>query len=177
MWSAGVVTTSYLRTLGRTLSVGKSFSGGLEAEAQVIVDDPTARFLWPGVSAIGRRMKFGDFRSSAPWARVTGVPRDARDTATISLMDPYSGHHLGAVYRTFTPSDTVVAAGAGIELQVFARSESDVQRSAMDVRHALWATPGVSSSYTTTADDAYALTDKRAGSPAVGVSQAEQQMG
>jgi hypothetical protein len=45
MWSAGVVTTSYLRTLGRALSAGRPFSGGLESEAQVIVDEPTARFL------------------------------------------------------------------------------------------------------------------------------------
>jgi putative ABC transport system permease protein len=163
MWSAGVVTTSYLRTLGRALSAGRPFSGGLESEAQVIVDEPTARFLWPGVSAIGRRIKFGDFRSSAPWARVTGVLRDARDTATISLMDPLSGHHLGPVYRTFTPSDTVVSSAAGIALQVYARSESNVQRSAIDVRHALWATPGVLSSYTAPADNAYGLTDQRAG--------------
>jgi len=163
MWSAGVVTTSYLRTLGRALSAGRPFSGGLESEAQVIVDEPTARFLWPGVSAIGRRIKFGDFRSTAPWARVTGVLRDARDTATISLMDPLSGHHLGPVYRTFTPSDTVVSSAAGIALQVYARSESNVQRSAIDVRHALWATPGVLSSYTAPADNAYGLTDQRAG--------------
>jgi hypothetical protein len=145
------------------LSVGKPFSGGLEAEAQVVVDEPTARFLWPGVSAIGRRIKFGDFRSSVRWARVTGVLSDARDTATISQMDPNSGHHLGLVYRTFTPSDTVVASGSGIQLHVYARSQSDVRRSAIDVRHALWATPGVLSSYTTTADDAYGLSDKRAG--------------
>ena len=162
-WSAGVVTASYLRTLGRALSAGKPFNGGIEAEAQVIVDEPTARFLWPGESAIGRRIKFGDFRSSAPWSRVTGVLRDARDTATISLMDPFSGHHLGSVYRTFTPSDTIVASSAGIELPVFARSESNVQRSAIDVRHALRTTPGVSSAYTTPADNAYGLTDRRAG--------------
>ena len=161
-WSAGVVTTSYLETLGRTLSVGTPFSGGLEAEAQVIIDEPTARFLWPGVSAIGRRIKFGDYRSRAPWARVTGVLRDARDTATIRLIDPYVGFHLGTVYRTFTPSDTIVASNSGIALSVYARSESNVQRSAIDVRHALWATPGVSSSHATTADDAYGLTDWRA---------------
>ena len=152
-----------LRTLGRALSVGAPFSGGLEAEAQVIIDEPTARFLWPGVSAIGRRyIKFGDYRSRAPWARVTGVLRDARDTATYRLIDPYSGFHLGTVYRTFTPSDTIVASKSGIALSVYARSESNVQRSAIDVRHALWATPGVSSSHATTADDAYGLTDGRA---------------
>jgi predicted permease len=161
-WNAVVVTPSYVRTLGRALSAGRGLIDGGDTEAQVVVDEPTARFLWRGAPAVGRRIKFGDFRSRAPWARVTGVLRDARDTATIRLMDPYSGFHLGAVYRTFTPSDTVTMSSSGIALRVYTRSEANVQRSAIDVRHALWATPSVSSSYTTTADDAYGLANQRA---------------
>ena len=162
VWSAGVVTSSYVRAQGRELSAGTGFIEGGDAQAQVVVDEPTAHFLWPGASAVGRWIKFGDFRSRVSWAHVTGVLRDARDTATIRVMDPYSGFHLGAVYRTFTPSDTVIASSSGIALRLYTRSEANVERSAIDVRHALWATPGISSSFTTTADDWYGLANQRA---------------
>lgn len=161
-WSADVVTPDYFRALGRSLSAGRDFADGGYTESQVVVDAPTAHYLWPGASPVGKRIKFGDFRSSAPWARVVGVLRDARDTARIRELDPYSGYHMGLVYRTLTPDDVAAPAAGGASLRVYVRSRRDVNQAAVAVRHVLWSTPGVASSSAMTADDHYGLTDHRA---------------
>ena len=156
MWSPDVVSASYFRTLGRFLTRGREPSdGGLEG--QVVVDEPTTWFLWPSGDPIGRRIKFGDFRSSEPWARVVGVVGDARDTATMRIADPALGYHLGTAYRTFTPSDLAPHSKDGYSLLVYVRTRGSTSQTAVDVRHALWATPGILSSRVESADDHYGL--------------------
>ena len=44
-----------------------------DAPRVVIVDEFMAQELWPGADPIGKRIRFGDLKSTAPWQTVVGV--------------------------------------------------------------------------------------------------------
>ncbi|MGH7623539.1 MAG: ABC transporter permease, partial [Gemmatimonadaceae bacterium] len=161
-WSARVVTPSYFRALGRTMSAGNDFVEGGYAASEVVMDEPTARFLWPGVNPIGRVIKFGDARSNEPWMRVVGTLHDMRDTATLRLRDPDNGFKPEGIYRVMMPTDSVRVGPGGLALTVDVRTKRDADATAVDVRHLLWATPGVGNAYVRTLDDRYGLNVSRA---------------
>jgi hypothetical protein len=46
-----------------------------------VVRDEQARELWPGTEAIGKRIRFGDLKSTAPWQTVVGVVGRVKHTA------------------------------------------------------------------------------------------------
>ncbi|HXD50119.1 MAG TPA: ABC transporter permease [Gemmatimonadaceae bacterium] len=160
-WSAQVVTPSYFRAMGRTMAAGQDFVDGGYAASEVVMDEPTARFLWPGVNPIGRLIKFGDAASDAPLARVVGTVRDMRDTTTLRYLDPDNGFKPEAIFRVMTPGDSVLVGPGGLTLTVEARTKRDADVTAVDVRHLLWATPGVGNSYVRTLDDRYGLVVSR----------------
>jgi hypothetical protein len=68
------VTSDYFRTLGYTVVDGRDFSAGdaLGAGAAVL-DERTARALFPHERAIGRTLKLGDLASRQPWLTVVGI--------------------------------------------------------------------------------------------------------
>ncbi len=163
MWSARVVTPAFFRAMGRTMSRGNDFAEGVYAASEVVMDEPTAHFLWPNENPIGKLVKFGNATSNAAWVRVVGTLHDMRDTVTLRYLDPDNGSHPGVVYRTMTSSDSVRAGtSGGVAFTVEVRARGDAERTATDVRHLLWATPGITDSYVRTLDDAFGLTMQRA---------------
>jgi putative ABC transport system permease protein len=66
------VTPGYFATLGVTVRDGRDFTDADGADV-VIVNEEMARRLWPGQNALGRRLRFGDAASRAPWRTVVGV--------------------------------------------------------------------------------------------------------
>ena len=66
------VEPDYLETLGIPVLEGRPFGAADTAGAPpvVIIDRDTAEEYWPGVSAVGRRLRTGP---SAPWLTVVGV--------------------------------------------------------------------------------------------------------
>lgn len=163
MWSTRVVTPGFFRAMGRTMSHGNDFAEGAYGASEVVMDDPTAHFLWPNENPIGKLIKFGNAMSNAPWVRVVGTLRDMRDTTTLRYLDPDNGFHPELVYRTMTSSDSVRAGSSGgVSFTIEVRSRGDAERTATDVRHLLWATPGIADSYVRTLDDAFGLTLQRA---------------
>ncbi len=73
------VSSTYLRTFGRTVVKGRDFLEGIPSNSEVIVDEHTANVLWPNADPIGQQIKLGAYASAAPWARVVGVARSFRD--------------------------------------------------------------------------------------------------
>lgn len=74
------VTDGYFETLGITLVAGRTLrSDDLEASATpvAVVNERLAAELWPGLSAVGRRMSRTG--GSPPWYEVVGVVRGVRD--------------------------------------------------------------------------------------------------
>ena len=75
---AEAVTPGYFAAMRITLSEGRPFSAEDRAGGPgvVIVNERAAHDLWPGVSAVGKRIKLVD-STNAPWLTVVGVTRDA----------------------------------------------------------------------------------------------------
>lgn len=73
--SAQLVTPDYFRACGMAVLAGRTFGRIDDASAPpvAVLDDETARRLFPNVRAIGRRIKFGDPTSASDWMTVIGV--------------------------------------------------------------------------------------------------------
>ncbi len=71
-------TPDYLRTIGARLVEGRfpTDSDLGAAPAVVVVNETFARMYWPGASALGHRIRFGE---DAPWRTIIGVVRDVRE--------------------------------------------------------------------------------------------------
>jgi putative ABC transport system permease protein len=69
------VTPDYFRALGIPIQDGRTFGASdTEGAAKVaIIDEALARALWPGQSAIGRRIRESTDPPDAPWNTVVGV--------------------------------------------------------------------------------------------------------
>lgn len=72
-WGYQVVSSDFLRTMQIPILQGRDFSRGEFSTAHVIVDQHTARLLWPGGNAVGQLVKLDSPRVNAPWLRVIGV--------------------------------------------------------------------------------------------------------
>ena len=63
-----VITPGYFRVLGAPVRQGREFAAA-DGTDVVMVNEEMAARMWPGVSPLGRRIKFGD----KPWRTVIGV--------------------------------------------------------------------------------------------------------
>src|SRR5207249_9405342 len=71
------VTPGYFATMRQPLIAGRDFSAHDHAQAErvSIITQRLARDLWPGQTAIGRRVKLGS-ADTLPWLTVVGVVGD-----------------------------------------------------------------------------------------------------
>jgi putative ABC transport system permease protein len=80
-----MVTSDYFATLGIPFVEGRNFSPDLKAGDPLvfIVNEALARRLWPGRSALGRRIRSDD-SGYITWGEVIGVVRDVETAANFS---------------------------------------------------------------------------------------------
>ena len=88
------VGPDYFRVHGAVLAAGREFGPGDDFAARrvVVVNETMARLLWPGQSAIGRRVNFGrptGGTMNEPWAEVVGVVRDIRHGGVEQALRPH----------------------------------------------------------------------------------------
>lgn len=79
-----VVSADYFRALGTALISGRTFSAADDSTAPhvTVVNEALAREMWPGGSAMGKRIRFrGMDRHNDTWLTVIGVVRDAKQIA------------------------------------------------------------------------------------------------
>ncbi len=84
-----VATPGYFETLGITLHAGRFFdeSDGRDPEAGVaIINEEIAELFWPGMEALGRRIRTGTEEHS--WLTVVGVVRDVKHYGLQTKMRP-----------------------------------------------------------------------------------------
>jgi predicted permease len=70
------VSASFFRTLGIPMVDGRDFLEGDDVTGSIILGARTAHQLYPHERAVGRMIKLGDSRSSAPWLPIVGVVAD-----------------------------------------------------------------------------------------------------
>jgi hypothetical protein len=72
------VSPGYVETIGLRVVDGRTFGlADLGTSGSIIVTQAMTERFWPGQSAIGRRIKFGDLTSNNPWLTIVGVVKDA----------------------------------------------------------------------------------------------------
>jgi putative ABC transport system permease protein len=103
------VTPDYFRALGLSLREGRLFhAADRKHPSVIIVNESMARGLWPGQSAVGKRLghPLSDPAKEEQWATVVGVIADARFAATVTAPKTrYQLYHpLG---RTVSPTVVV----------------------------------------------------------------------
>jgi predicted permease len=115
-----IVSSSYFRTFQQRILKGRDFQEGEFAEPLVIVDDLTARYLWPGANPIGRLIKLGDARSNAPWLRIIGVVEFKNYWAVFNTVNPEERQapRLGGIYVLNGADSTVVGKAAFMQVAV-----------------------------------------------------------
>jgi putative ABC transport system permease protein len=161
MWTYQIVTPGYFRTLGLPLVKGRDFAEGGHAELSVIVDQPTARLLWPNADPIGRMVKFGDAYSTAPYARVVGVVPEMRDLREMRIFKFARPARLNGVFRVAAVSDSVAVGKFGAQFNVVVRARRNPERVLIETRRLLRETPFANAARADPAEDVLGLTGER----------------
>src|SRR5664280_185985 len=80
-----MITSDYFATMGIPLVEGRSFAPDIKVTDPlvIIINEALARQLWPGQSALGRRIRSDD-SGYITWAEVIGVVRDVDTAANFS---------------------------------------------------------------------------------------------
>jgi predicted permease len=108
-----VASPRMLRALGATVLAGRDFSDADRAESLpvVIVNEAMANWIWPGTSALGKRVRLGqpDDRRMWPWMTVVGVVSNMKrytltETPRPEMIVPYTQNP----YATFGTMQFVV---------------------------------------------------------------------
>lgn len=114
------VTPGYFDTLGLRLREGRLFTDADSGEPVVIVNETMARQVWPGQSAVGKRI--ADLAAAGNWRRVVGVVADVAYPA--QLKTPESR------YQSYFP----MRPGNGVAIALRARAPLAPQALAGDLR-------------------------------------------
>ncbi len=93
--SSQLVTPEYFETVGIDLLEGRTFLPE-EIGDKLVIDQAMAETLWPGESAIGRRIEIG-WWSGPIWGEVVGVVENVR-THSLREPNPLTVYRLGTVY-------------------------------------------------------------------------------
>jgi len=82
-----VVTSNYIQAIGSKTKEGRGFLAGDTATAPMvaIVNETMARRYWPGVSPIGKRVRFSDQQD---WREVVGVIGDVKHWGLDAPVNP-----------------------------------------------------------------------------------------
>jgi putative ABC transport system permease protein len=75
-----LITPTYFETMGTRLVHGRAFNefDRQDSARVVVVNESLAARIWPGESAIGKRLKQGWEESRTPWREVVGVVTDVK---------------------------------------------------------------------------------------------------
>jgi predicted permease len=109
-----IASAGYFETMKIPLRAGRFFTGRdtREADRVAIVSESTAKQLWPGQDAIGKRISMSSFTPGGPpqmWRTVVGVVSDVRYRGLQEVqLDIYD-----AALQTGRPADNIVVRTSG----------------------------------------------------------------
>jgi predicted permease len=114
------ITPGYFAAIGQKFVEGRDFTPNelVRGNTSIIVTENMAQRFWPGESALGRRIKFGDLTSRNPWLTIVGVVGVAnlRGIPRNPTADPDLYQPLPETVRSFavllkTDGETAAVAG------------------------------------------------------------------
>jgi predicted permease len=74
--SCRVGSAGMIATIGVPMAAGRDFIAGDDIKGAIILNERTARLLYPHENPIGRTLKLGDLASDKPWVPIVGVVRN-----------------------------------------------------------------------------------------------------
>jgi predicted permease len=134
-----LVSPSYFRTLRLPVVRGRDFFEGERDEGAVIIDEQTARVLWPNANPVGAQIKLGESKSVAPYVRVVGVVGEQegfRSDPNLTII-MRQVNQLGRIYYLPGPRDTLDGRRYG-PLSITARTEGSAQSLATTIARAFF---------------------------------------
>jgi putative ABC transport system permease protein len=134
-----VVSPSYFRTFRMPIVRGHDFRDGERDVGSVIIDEQTAKVLWPNADPVGAQIKLGELKAPLGYVRVAGVvgqqPGFESDRELRILMRNI--HSLGRVYYLPGATDTMIAGHTASLVQATARTDGNTEATALAIRRAL----------------------------------------
>jgi hypothetical protein len=127
IWAPTAVSPSYVPTMGWPIVQGRDFLDGERDHAGLIIDQPTARKLWPNNNPIGALLKLGDRKSNLPYIPVVGVIGEQKGFEE-SVDSSQTGARLGRVLYLPGPNDTAIAKRSLFLLTLRARAADHPER-------------------------------------------------
>ncbi len=124
------VSRDYFATVGAQLREGRFFdaSDRKSNSPAILINEPLANREFPGVSPLGRRLKFGELGEKGYWYTVAGVVKPIRESGVLDAARP-------AIYRVFEQCDQVnERLSAGIVVRTAAEPASMIPA----IRQAIW---------------------------------------
>lgn len=84
------VTPNYFEVMGVDFLNGNGFHrlNHHQNESQVVIDQQLASQLWPGESAVGKRIKLGNHKSEKPYLKITGIVDNVKHQSITSENIP-----------------------------------------------------------------------------------------
>jgi predicted permease len=115
----------YFETLRIPLKAGRLFTEQDTADADrvVIVDEVMAAELWPGADPVGKRIRFGDVNSTAPWRTVVGLVGRIKQYALdkddrMAVYMPHGQATTRAMYLTVRTDGDPMSIAPGVQRAV-----------------------------------------------------------
>lgn len=146
LFDYSIVSPSELRTYRLPVLRGRDFLDGTPGAPEVIVDEQTARVLWPKADPVGKQIKLGDARSDAPWARVVGVVGASRRTMSLYVdgwigaetsPESESTRRPGRIFYSPDARDSIRTDRRFFGFGIVVRAKSDPDRMPIILRRSL----------------------------------------
>jgi putative ABC transport system permease protein len=133
-----IVSPAYFRTYGLPIIRGRDFQDGERDHGAIIIDEYTAKKLWPNANPIGALIKLGDERSMRPFVRVVGVVGQYDRNGEVKPMNmaEANGATIGYIYYLPSLADSITATRGNMWVSVLARTNGDAVRLATAMRRA-----------------------------------------
>jgi putative ABC transport system permease protein len=124
------VSRDYFATVGARLREGRFFdiSDQKSNSPVAIINEPLANRHFPGQSALGRRLKFGQLNEKGYWYTVVGVVKQIRESGVLEEAKP-------AVYRVNEQCDQI---SGGPSTGIVVRTAVEPSSITSAVRKAIW---------------------------------------
>jgi putative ABC transport system permease protein len=124
------VSRDYFATVGAQLREGRFFEpSDQRSEAPVaIINEPLANRHFPGQSALGKRLQFGQLNAEGHWYTVVGVVKQIRENGVLESPKP-------AIYRVIEQCDQITG---GPDTGIVVRTAVEPASVISGVRQAIW---------------------------------------
>ncbi|HEX3866743.1 MAG TPA: FtsX-like permease family protein, partial [Gemmatimonadaceae bacterium] len=126
---------------------GRDFPSGTPPRPEVIIDQHTARGLWPGLEPVGREIKLGNAKSNDPWLTVVGVIKDPSDVNRLyseSVTPAVGEWRIGTIYYLPGAADSSIRSSKrGWTVDVAVRSRTDFERIPIVLKRTLQHVPNL----------------------------------